>query len=71
MLTSPAYANKLPPKAYDEAAKRDYAYVSDLVSADLVISKLPGWFEEYNSFAPHKALGMKSPRAYRSLKQAG
>lgn len=58
-------------EAFVKTFKRDYAYVSDLTSADVVINRLSGWFEEYNSFAPHKALGMKSPREYRSLKQAG
>lgn len=58
-------------EAFVKTFKRDYAELSDRSSADAVIRKLGQWFEEYNCHAPHKALGMMSPRDYRSLKHAG
>jgi hypothetical protein len=32
-------------------------------------AQLPGWFEDYNEFAPHKGLRMKSPSEFRSANQ--
>ena len=58
-------------EAFVKTFKRDYAELGDRSSADAVTRKLGQWFEEYNSHAPHKALGMMSPRDYRELKQAG
>ncbi len=31
----------------------------------MVIEQLAGWFDDYNENAPHKGLGMKSPREFR------
>lgn len=45
--------------------KRDYVHVNRLESARMVLEQLPGWFEDYNEFAPHKGLKMRSPREYR------
>ena len=44
--------------------KRDYVYTSDCYDADRVLKMLPGWFEDYNSEAPHSALHMMSPREF-------
>jgi putative transposase len=44
--------------------KRDYVYTSDCYDADTVLRMLPEWFEDYNSQAPHSALGMMSPREF-------
>jgi putative transposase len=51
-------------EAFVKTFKRDYAYISDLSSADRVIDQLPKWFEDYNNHAPHKGLKMLSPREY-------
>jgi len=37
--------------------KRDYVFCNDQSDAETVIAQLPGWFEDYNENAPHKALG--------------
>ena len=58
-------------EAFVKTFKRDYAYVSNLSSAEAVKQKLPAWFEEYNNVAPHKALDMMSPRMYINLQRAG
>ena len=48
--------------------KRDYVFCNDRPDAETVIAQLPGWFEDYNENAPHKALRMLSPREFiRSL----
>jgi putative transposase len=57
-------------EAFVKTLKRDYAYVNDLSSAERVLEQLPGWFKDYNEQAPHKALGMMSPREYRSSNRA-
>jgi len=45
--------------------KRDYVYVNDCESAEVVLKMIPEWFTDYNQNAPHSALGMKSPIEYR------
>ncbi len=44
--------------------KRDYVYSNDCYSAEEVMKMLPEWFDDYNSQAPHSALGMLSPREF-------
>jgi transposase InsO family protein len=39
---------------------------ADLPNATDVMRKVLGWFEDYNQYAPHQGLGMKSPREYIS-----
>jgi putative transposase len=50
-------------EAFVKTFKRDYVSVNPVPDAQTAIDKLPIWFEHYNSFHPHKALG------YRSLKE--
>lgn len=52
-------------EAFVKTFKRDYVYLGDLSTAEIVRAQLPGWFEDYNEQAPHKGLGMKAPREYR------
>lgn len=55
-------------EAFVKTFKRDYVYLNDLDNADMVIKQLPNWFNDYNEKAPHRGLGMKSPREFlRSL----
>lgn len=51
-------------EAFVATMKRDYVYTSDCYDADTVLRMLPEWFEDYNSQAPHSALGMMSPREF-------
>lgn len=46
--------------------KRDYVDPADRRSAAVVIEQIAGWIEDYNTIAPHSALGYRSPRTYRS-----
>jgi transposase InsO family protein len=45
--------------------KRDYVAGAELRDAEAVLAQLVGWFGDYNTQAPHLALGMRSPAEYR------
>jgi transposase InsO family protein len=49
--------------------KRDYVAGGDLSSAARVIEQITGWIEDYNTFAPHSSLGMKTPTEFRREQQ--
>jgi putative transposase len=51
-------------ESFVKTLKRDYAYISRLPNAKDVIDILPKWIEDYNNFAPHKGLKMKSPKEF-------
>jgi hypothetical protein len=68
-ITTPAYSpesNGLA-EAFVGTFKRDYLGDADLRDAETVLANLGGWVADYNSQAPHSALGMRSPREYRAL----
>ena len=68
-ITTPAYSpegNGLA-ESFVGTFKRDYLGDADLRDAESVLTQLAGWFDDYNSQAPHSALGMRSPREYRAL----
>ena len=67
-ITTPAYSpesNGLA-EAFVGTFKRDYLGDADLRDAETVLAQLGRWFEDYNTQAPHSALGMRSPREYRA-----
>jgi transposase InsO family protein len=71
-ITTPAYSpesNGLA-EAFVGTFKRDYLGDADLRDAETVLTQLAGWFDDYNTQAPHSALGMRSPREYRALMPA-
>ena len=57
-------------EAFNGTFKRDYVYESCLDSPEYVQSMIPGWIDEYNNYAPHSALEMKTPTEYFKLKNA-
>jgi hypothetical protein len=68
-ITTPAYSpesNGLV-EAFVGTFKRDYLGDAELRDAETVLAQLGGWFDDYNTLAPHSALGMRSPREYRAL----
>jgi len=53
-------------EAFIGTFKRDYLGDADLRDAETVLAQLGGWVEDYNTQAPHSALGMRSPAGYRA-----
>jgi putative transposase len=69
-ITTPAYSpesNGLA-EAFVGTFKRDYLGDAELRDAESVLAQLAGWIEDYNTQAPHSALGMRSPRDYRAAR---
>ena len=75
VTTTPAYSPESNgmAEALVKTMKRDYFYVADfddIADAATVLRRLPGWFNDYNEHAPHRALGMLSPREFRRREAA-
>jgi transposase InsO family protein len=68
VCTTPAYSPESNgmAEAFVKTFKRDYAYVNELSSAAAVLAAVPLWMADYNESHPHRGLGMKSPREYRT-----
>ncbi len=67
-ITTPAYSpqsNGLA-EAFVKTFKRDYVNGAELRDAETVLAQLGDWFDDYNTRAPHSALGMRSPAEYRA-----
>jgi len=67
-ITTPAYSpesNGLA-EAFVGTFKRDYVDGAELRDAEFVLAHLGRWIEDYNTRAPHSALGMRSPAEYRA-----
>ncbi|RPH57979.1 MAG: hypothetical protein EHM89_13205 [Acidobacteria bacterium] len=62
-------AKQRPWRSVREDLKRDYVAGADLRDAESVLLQLTEWIEDYNTRAPHSALGMRSPAAYRAVLQ--
>jgi len=52
-------------ESFVNTMRRDYVDGADLSSSDRVIEQLRAWIDDYNGFAPHSALGDRSPVEYR------
>lgn len=52
-------------EAFVNTLRRDYINDADLASAERIHEQLPGWIADYNTFAPHSSLGMRSPAEFR------
>ena len=66
VCTTPSYSPESNgmAEAFVKTFKRDYAAFDQLENAHSVMSKLSGWFEDYNVNAPHQGLKMMSPRQF-------
>jgi putative transposase len=53
-------------EAFVGTFKRDYLAAADLRDAETVLAHLGECFDDYNTQAPHSALGMRSPAEYRA-----
>jgi len=70
-ITTPAYSpesNGLA-EAFVHTFKRDYVHGAELRDAETVLAQVGDWMADYNTQAPHSALGMRSPAAYRAHRQ--
>lgn len=69
VCTTPAYSPESNgmAEAFVKTFKRDYVYLAELPDADAVLRAIGAWFDDYNEVHPHRGLGMRSPRQYRSL----
>ena len=56
-------------EAFVNTLKRDYVAAGDLSTAARVIEQIPSWIDDYNTFAPHSSLGMKTPAEFRLEQQ--
>ena len=56
-------------EAFVNTIKRDYVAMADRSTAAVVIDQISSWIADYNSVAPHSALGFKSPDQYRREQQ--
>lgn len=72
VCTTPSYSPESNgmAEAFVKRFKQDYVHFGDLSTAQALLKQLPGWFEDYNEFAVHKGLGMKSPREFLKLRDA-
>ena len=56
-------------EAFHHTLRRDYLAGADLSRAEVVLEHLPRWIADYNTFAPHASLGMRSPAEYRRAQE--
>lgn len=56
-------------EAFVHTLRRDYVDGADRSSAKQILALVPGWIGDYNTFAPHSSLGMRSPAEHRSRVQ--
>jgi putative transposase len=57
-------------ESFNGTFKRDYVYQNCLENFENVKEQIEKWVEEYNTFAPHSALGMMTPIEYFNYKMA-
>lgn len=57
-------------EAFNGTFKRDYVYESCLDNPASVHDQIQIWVDEYNQFAPHSALNMKTPNEFYNFKLA-
>jgi len=66
VCTTPSYSPESNgmAEAFVKTFKRDYVYLNKLESAQVVLSQLDTWFDDYNEVHPHRGLRMHSPREF-------
>jgi len=57
-------------EAFNGTFKRDYVYENCLDNPAIVHNQIQKWVDEYNQFAPHSALNMKTPNEFYIFKSA-
>ena len=57
-------------ESFVKTLKRDYAKLAHRPDSQTVMGQLKAWFDDYNSFHPHSALGCLPPRLFRERRSA-
>lgn len=57
-------------EAFNGTFKRDYVYENCLDTPKIVNEQIQKWIDEYNQYAPHSALNMKTPKEFFIFKSA-
>ena len=52
-------------ESFVKTLKRDYAKLANRPDSKTVMAQLKGWFDDYNSYHPHSALGYLPPTLFR------
>jgi len=52
-------------ESFVKTLKRDYAKLGERPDSQTVMAQLPKWFDDYNSYHPHSALGYVLPKLFR------
>jgi putative transposase len=52
-------------ESFVKTLKRDYAKLANRTDSKTVMAQLQGWFDDYNSYQPHCALGYLPPTLFR------
>ena len=55
-------------EAFVRTIKRDYVRISPVPDAHTVLQLLPVWLAHYNEVHPHRALGYRSPREFKTAR---
>ena len=58
-------------EAFVHTLRRDHFTEADLSTGPAILRQLPAMLADYNTQAPHSALGMRAPSAYRQAVAAG
>jgi transposase InsO family protein len=56
-------------EAFVQTRRRDYLDGADLATAGRLLAQWPGWIADYNTLAPHSALGYRAPVEYRRMQE--
>jgi putative transposase len=57
-------------ESFVKTFKRDYAKLAQRPDSQTVMGQLKAWFDDYNSFHPHSALGYLPPQLFRERRSA-
>ena len=52
-------------ESFVKTFKGDYATLAHRTDAQTVMGQLKAWFDDYNSYKPHSALGYLPPQLFR------
>lgn len=57
-------------ESFNGTFKRDYVYENCLDNPKVIYKQIQKWVDEYNNYAPHSALNMKTPNEFYIFKSA-